>query len=44
MNNYDFKKWENDAFGFGYGTGEAVIVPLLRHFFDLLKDNDQYDY
>jgi hypothetical protein len=27
-----FKEWERDVFGFGYGTGEAHILPALQTF------------
>jgi hypothetical protein len=31
-----FREWEQEAFGFGYGTGEAYILPILSRFFRAL--------
>lgn len=28
-----FRDWEADAFGYGYGTGEPIIIPMLKTFF-----------
>ncbi len=39
-----FRQWEGRVFGFGYGTGEMVILPLVKKFFELLEDNRSYDY
>lgn len=27
-----FRDWENEAFGYGYGTGEQFTLPLLKNF------------
>jgi hypothetical protein len=40
----NFIDWENQIFGYGYGTGEEYTIPALKQFFRLLKDNRQYDY
>ncbi len=37
-----FPDWEATAFGFGYGTGEPHIIPLLRRFFELCPQEDAY--
>ena len=39
-----FRDWEADTFGFGYGTGEAAILPALRQFLMLCPDAAGYDY
>lgn len=39
-----FRDWMGEAFGFGYGTGELYIIPLLRKFFEALKDGRSYDH
>lgn len=42
-----FRDWEGDAFGYGYGTGEPHILPLLKKFLELCNRgsyNHQYDY
>lgn len=42
-----FKDWEADAFGYGYGSGEPYIIPLLKRFLELCNEGDrsnQYDY
>lgn len=39
----EFCRWENDCFGFGYGTGEEPILIILKTFFDSL-DDEKYDY
>lgn len=40
----NFIDWEANVFGFGYGTGEAVIIPALRRFCEILQDGHSYDY
>ena len=30
-----FIDWENETFGYGYGTGEEAIIPVLINFFNL---------
>lgn len=40
----DFKEWESNTFGYGYGTGEAVILPKIRLFLDNLKEECSYDH
>ena len=37
-----FQEWEKEAFGYGYGTGEAYILPLLHQFFATLPDGHAY--
>lgn len=42
-----FRDWEGDAFGFGYGTGEPVIIPAIKTFFAAFGRDDSprgYDY
>jgi len=39
-----FVDWENTVFGFGYGTGEGFIIPKLKAFFVLLKEERLYDH
>lgn len=42
-----FSDWEGHAFGFGYGTGEAHVVPAIRKFFELTFNGGSrtaYDY
>jgi hypothetical protein len=41
-----FTDWESSAFGFGYGTGEAYILPALKRFFELclMPGEGGYDY
>lgn len=36
--------WESYVFGFGYGDGEAHIVPLLKRFFSAIPASGTYDY
>lgn len=35
-----FRDWFDEAFGYGYGTGEMYIVPLLRKFLELCKPTE----
>lgn len=44
MNDKQFKEWENETFGFGYGTGEEYTLPLLKKAFDLFPESGTYDY
>ena len=39
----NFIDWEASAFGFGYGTGEPVILPLLKQFLEHCRPST-YDY
>ena len=39
-----FIDWEAHTFGFGYGTGEPHVLRTLKHFFDCLNSEGQYDY
>lgn len=43
-----FRDWENDIFGFGYGTGEDHVLRAVKHFFELCPEgsygNKTYDY
>lgn len=41
-----FRDWEGEAFGYGYGTGEFHIVPVLHKFMSLCepKEYGKYDY
>lgn len=32
-----FRDWESHVFGFGYGTGEAHVIPALRKFLGLCR-------
>ncbi len=45
---HHFRDWEAHVFGYGYGTGEARILPALRSFFALMPPADAetraYDY
>ena len=39
-----FSDWESHVFGYGYGTGEPVIVPALVRFMAVIPDNGGYDF
>lgn len=43
-----FKSWEQEVFGFGYGTGEAHTLEVLRTFLAMCEPKDHgvysYDY
>lgn len=43
-----FRDWESHVFGYGYGTGEPLILPLLKEFFAAVgRDRElphSYDY
>lgn len=42
---YEFYKIADEMCGYGYGTGEYVIVPLIKKFLTLCKANDyKYDH
>lgn len=43
MTDKHFIDWENHVFGYGYGSGEPLIIPAIRAFFDQLNEN-RYDY
>lgn len=40
----NFRDWENSVFGFGYGDGEAHILPALRDFMASIDGGNSYDY
>jgi hypothetical protein len=44
MTEKEFKEWESEAFGYGYGTGETPILIILKTFLDSLKDKRLYDH
>lgn len=44
MNDQEFKKWENETFGYGYGTGESYTLPVLKRLFELFPESGPYDY
>lgn len=42
-----FRDWEGHAFGFGYGTGEPAIIPVIKDFLAAFGRDDSlraYDY
>jgi|ERR1700733_10201131 len=39
-----FADWETNAFGFGYGTGEAHVLPALKTFLAACPIEGGYDY
>lgn len=39
-----FRDWEAHTFGFGYGTGEPLIVPALAVFLSACPEKGAYDY
>lgn len=39
-----FRDWENEVFGYGYGTGEYHTVPVLKRFLELCRRGTAYDY
>jgi len=43
----NFRDWESTAFGFGYGSGEEHILPALKRFLALCRNEPSgrsYDY
>jgi hypothetical protein len=42
----NFRDWESDTFGFGYGTGEQYVLPSLKTFLNLCNEGPScsYDY
>lgn len=40
----NFKDWEADVFGFGYGTGEEYTLKALKDFFRFSEKDGSYDY
>ena len=44
MNDKEFRKWENEVFGYGYGTGEAHTVRAVKAFFAACPAKGNYDY
>jgi hypothetical protein len=39
-----FRDWHEDAFGYGYGTGEERTLPAVKAFFWALPREGAYDY
>jgi hypothetical protein len=39
-----FRDWEAHVFGYGYGTGENFIIPLLIRFFTILHQDGHYEH
>lgn len=39
-----FRDWEGHVFGFGYGTGEPHVIPVLRKFLTLCEPDRGYDH
>jgi hypothetical protein len=39
-----FIDWESDVFGFGYGSGEPEIIPVIKKFFAAIPKDGPYDY
>jgi len=39
-----FIDWESHVFGFGYGTGESHVLSALKGFFNILKQDRNYDH
>lgn len=42
-----FRDWESNTFGFGYGSGEEHTIPALKHFLLLCNEGscgNSYDY
>ena len=37
-----FIDWENEVFGYSYGTGEEEIIPAVREFLNLCVENKEY--
>jgi hypothetical protein len=46
MKNIDqcFSDWEGHVFGFGYGTGEPYILPVLKQFLSECPIDGAYDH
>jgi len=44
MTKKDFILWENEIFGYGYGTGELSILKVLKKFMDVIPKEESYDY
>src|SRR5437868_2994450 len=40
----NFRDWQGDAIGYGYGSGEPHTVPALKRFLELCPDEGGYDY
>lgn len=40
----NFRDWENDTFGYGYGSGEPHILPVLKRFLELCPSEGAYKY
>ena len=43
----NFRDWESNAFGFGYGTGEEHTLAAIKKFFELCNEGSygqSYDY
>ena len=39
-----FIDWHDSIFPYGYGTGEAIILPALHTFFSSLENGRMYNY
>ncbi len=42
-----FRDWENNTFGFGYGSGEPHTIPAIKKFMSLCSEGSaahQYDF
>lgn len=46
MNDSEFREWEHEVFGYGYGTGESHTLPALQEFFSACPsaNSGNYDY
>lgn len=40
----NFIDWFSEHFGYGYGTGESYIVPVLKKFLENCDENGNYDH
>lgn len=39
-----FNNWEGEVLGFGYGTGEAVLLPIIKSFLKEIPMDSNYDF
>lgn len=39
-----FCDWEGHFFGFGYGSGEPYVLPLLKDFLNFIPERGSYDH
>lgn len=44
MNDQEFKEWESDVFGYGYGSGEMHVLSILKKAFSIFPEKGNYDY